>query len=115
MVKPVTLLLCALMPFAITQASELKHNPFERPASADEVKEQAVQAEASVELTLGGVVLAGSNSVATVNGRIYRVGQMIDGMKLEKVDEDGATFMRNGARLRLELEEPQLGESNDEN
>ncbi len=109
-------LMLVLMSWMTVQGSELKHNPFQRPALVNQNQiDEGAQGSTSAELKLGGVVLAGSNSLATVNGRIYRMGKTIDGMKLEKVDEDGATFIRNGARLRLELEEPQLGESNDEN
>ena len=106
----------ALFCIGSADATDLQHNPFERPVTTTESAVPGSDSPAGTEqeLSLGGVVLAGSSSVATVNGKIYRLGRAVNGMELEAVDEDGATFIRNGVRIRLELEEPQMDDSNEE-
>ncbi|MEM7280583.1 MAG: hypothetical protein AAF438_02965 [Pseudomonadota bacterium] len=115
MVKLFVALMAMLLWCGVAIATELRHNPFEKPPSTVETPSPGMNSQATVRtsLSLGGVVLAGSSSVATVNGQIYRLGKTINGMRLEAVDEDGATFIRNGVRIRLELEEPELDDSNE--
>ena len=91
-------------------ATPLQHNPFQRPAYA--VAAPAAQeatgrpaVEAKPPLVLTSLLLAGPNSVASINGLLLRIGERIDGYRLAEVKGSRAILIKDGQRLVMEMNE----------
>ena len=95
---------------ALGQNRALQHDPFVRPsvglvpdnapsaASAGRVK---AAPEGKPKLNLQAVLVAGSHSIANVDGVMVRVGESINGYRLLQVEHRSAVFEKNGAKFTL--------------
>jgi hypothetical protein len=106
-----TLILAGLLLSAPTGAVEpLRHDVFARPTlSALAVAAQDTPAS-SPPMTwnprLTAVMVAGRSSLATIDGRIVKVGEHADGYQLVSVKEGEAVVMKEGQRLVLTMTPP---------
>jgi hypothetical protein len=109
-----TLLALAVVaqPAMATEASALPvHNPFRRPAQA--VFDPATQggggappAEAAApRLVLKALLLAGPDTVASINDELLRIGERIEGYRLVAVEGTQAVLFKDGKRLILDMED----------
>jgi hypothetical protein len=95
--------------YARAAEPELQRNPFDRP---EEILLISSSAPANRNLTvesrplLRAVLAAGPNSVVNLGGVILQVGESANGYRLLSVEEDGATFSRDGEKVVLSLFEP---------
>jgi len=92
----------------------LAYNPFTRPPSVVTMPDRSlVRPDGSTQaLDLRATLVAMSDRLANVAGRILRPGDEVQGYTLLKVYEDRAVFTRNGDRLTIYVK-PDL-EENDE-
>ena len=92
---------------------ELRRNPFDRPvldlSYNDETPANRVATSKGGPL-LRAVLVAGSKSVVNFGGVILQIGQSADGYRLLSVDEEGATFSRDGAKVVLSFYEQEPAE-----
>ena len=103
----------ACMPeFGWAQADALRHDPFARPifsrptppgAQPHDRAGTARLPEAAWKPELAAVMLAGPRSVVSIDGRVLRIGDEIDGHRLVEVHEQTAVFVRNGKKVTLSL------------
>jgi hypothetical protein len=92
---------------------ELRRNPFDRPVlSLSNNNETPANREATSKggPLLRAVLVAGSKSVVNFGGVILQIGQSADGYRLLSVDEEGATFSRDGAKVVLSFYEQEPAE-----
>lgn len=85
-------------------APELRHNPFSRPPSERTISARDIGLGSSVvpsAIALQATMVAGSNKLANVGGRILRPGDEIQGYSLQQVFEDRAVFSREGKQLTV--------------
>jgi hypothetical protein len=47
-------------------------------------------------MTIQGLLLAGKNSRAIIDGRIYRIGSVLGAGRVTRIDQDGVTITING-------------------
>jgi type II secretory pathway component PulC len=65
--------------------------------------EREPRAHKTPSLKLKGVIVGGSNSVASINGKLLRLGERIDGYQIVRIEEK-RVFLRSGNRtFKLEL------------
>ena len=95
---------------AIGQGRALQHDPFVRPAvglvpgnapSAVTAGRGKAAPEGKPKLNLQAVLVAGSHSIANVDGVMVRVGESINGYRLLEVEHRSAVFEKNGAKFTL--------------
>ena len=95
---------------AMGQGRALQHDPFVRPAvgqvpgtgsSAATPGRVKAAAEGKPKLNLQAVLVAGSHSIANVDGVMLRVGESINGYRLLEVQHRSAVFEKNGAKFTL--------------
>lgn len=106
------LLALAAMVSHFVQADDhsLRHDPFARPALAALAGGNARSpvAEATPppwSPCLTAVMIAGRDSLVTVDGVIVRLGEEIDGHKLTEVRDREAVFQKGSKRIVLEIRE----------
>jgi hypothetical protein len=106
----VALSFAALASPALGQGRALQHDPFVRPAvglmpgsAASAATPGGVKAapEGKPKLNLQAVLVAGSQSIANVDGVMVRVGESINGYRLLEVQHRSAVFEKNGAKFTL--------------
>jgi hypothetical protein len=106
----VALSFTALAVPALGQGRALQHDPFVRPAvglvpgsaaSAAALGRVKAAPEGKPRLNLQAVLVAGSHSIANVDGVMLRVGESIDGYRLLEVQHRSAVFEKNGAKFTL--------------
>ena len=103
------LVLAALPRLAAADPTPLRHDPFAIPAAT---RPPPAAATATIESAavplwqpkLRAVVVAGSRSMVSVDGRVVVLGEQIDGFKLVRVEEQRATFAKNGVRVELMMD-----------
>jgi len=92
---------------------ELQRNPFDRPEEILVTNNSApsigTPANESGPL-LQAVLAAGRSSVVNLSGIILRIGESADGYRLLSVEEDSATFSRDGEKVVLSLFEQDQAE-----
>jgi hypothetical protein len=95
---------------ALGQGRALQHDPFVRPAvglvpgtaaSAATPGRAKAAPEGKPRLNLQAVLVAGSHSIANVDGVMLRVGESINGYRLLEVQHRSAVFEKNGAKFTL--------------
>ena len=103
--------ICALLlPAAVAHAAELalRHDPFRRPDLSRLVG--VVRAESPADAPqprlprLRGVVVAGSASVASIDGVTVPLGGEVDGFRVERIGEDGVRLRRGHEIVELKLD-----------
>ena len=88
----------------------LEHDPFAWPPALRApapAKTGASAAEPSAEVwqpRLRAVVVAGSRSMVNVGGSIVSLGEQFEGYRLVGVEENKATFSKNGLRVELKMD-----------
>ena len=78
-------------------------NPFSRPADGPVAATGSAEPATLGRPELRGVVVAGPNSIANLNGTLLAIGEAVSGYELAAVSEDSATFLRDGEPITLEL------------
>lgn len=110
----VTLLLATST--AANEAPALKHNPFSRPPS-DELRVSTAmvtdESGSRWSLALLATLVGPTERYADVAGRIMKPGDEVEGYKLLDVQEDNATFIKDGRRFTVNVR-PDTTEANDE-
>lgn len=97
---------------AAGNAQLLRHDPFAWPAAARAPAPPPAGASASAAQTppppwrprLRAVVVAAGRSMALVDGSVVTIGEQLDGYRLIRVEERGATFVKNGLRVELRMD-----------
>lgn len=102
-ILPVLLILPALAASALLAAEPV--NPFSRPLLEPAPSPGAPVAEPMERPQLRGVIVAGTQSLANLNGTLLGIGEEASGYRLESVTEEGATFLYEGEPVTLYLEE----------
>ena len=94
---------------AAATRKSVRTNPFAQPLAVAPAaaSHNRVSAKASsindAPLQLRGVLQAGTDSFANVDGIIVGLGEMVAGMRLQSVAESAAVFSRNGKKVVLEV------------
>ena len=98
---------------AFAQTRVLQHDPFSRPALGGLPNMQgggqavptrrAESATPAPKLKLHAVLVAGSNSIANVDGVMIRVGDSVQGYRLVAVEDRSAVFEKNNTRFTLQI------------
>jgi hypothetical protein len=113
--SPSVLILAGLFLSARAAAEEpLRHDVFARPtlttltAAAQEASASspAVSPPATWNPRLTAVMVAGKGSLATIDGRILKVGESADGFQLIRVADSEAVVVREGQRYTLTMSAP---------
>jgi hypothetical protein len=102
-----------------TQAGALTHDPFARPAVLKAPPPSAqsrdnggagkgTMSEPAWKPELAAVMVAGPKSAVSIDGKIVRIGEEIDGHRLVEVHEQSAVFVRNRKKVTLSLRGLQL-------
>ncbi len=82
----------------------LKHNPFDRPERLMRPGVTGGEAPSvASRMTLRGVLLAGENSLANVDGKILAVGERIGEFTLVKVTDTAAVLRGDSVTMELTL------------
>ena len=84
-------------------AGALRVNPFARPlkTAVAPVRQSARSAAPTANPVLKGVLAAGNDSFANVEGTVVGLGESFGDLKLIGVKDDSATFLRGGSRITL--------------
>lgn len=95
------------MPTAFADEA-LKHDPFVRPllseAAATTTESGAkIEEETPWNPTLTAVMVAGKNSLITIDGVIMKLGEVKDGYRLTQVKDHEAVFKKGKKRIVLEI------------
>jgi hypothetical protein len=99
-------------PAVAADASALPlHNPFKRPVQA--VSDPATQGgggapsgeAAAPRLVLKALLLAGPDTVVSINDEVLRIGERIEGYRLVAVEGTRAVLVKDGKRLVLDIED----------
>lgn len=89
-----------------TAETVIEHNPFQRPpelqARASASEGPTLMAKGALELR--GVLVAGSDSQANINGHIMKLGEEFDGYRLVSVSTDAAELRRGEEKIELRLQ-----------
>lgn len=105
----------ALPPPPVDTGPALRHDPFRRPQIGPNgvvvVRNPAEEREGAPAVIepppwqpeLRGVMLAGADSVANVEGTLLRIGETTDGWRLLRVDDGRATFTKAGRQTTLTM------------
>jgi hypothetical protein len=111
--------LLALSAAALAQRPALQHDPFVRPAIAGFAAAPrplggvapavGANAQPRPQLQLNAVLVAGSDSIANVDGVMVRIGQSVQGYRLVAVGDRSAVFEKNNAKVTLSLREGSKG------
>lgn len=100
--------LAALPGLAAADLEPLRHDPFAVPAAtrpSPPVIASVVEPPALVwRPKLSAVVVAGSRSMVSIDGRVVALGEQIDGYQLVQVEEQRAAFAKNGVRFELKMD-----------
>ncbi len=92
--------------YARAAEPELQRNPFDRPEEilliSSSVSANRTSTIESATL-LRAVLAAGPKSVVNLGGIILQIGESANGYRLLSVEEDGATFSRDGEKVVLSL------------
>lgn len=110
--KPRLLLLAGLLTCSVCHASEaetvtLKINPFMRPALEAVTLDSdntAAGTKPSDAMQLRGTMLAGSNSVANIDGSIIGIGQQLNGYTLVSVEQRHVMLEQSGTQVKLSID-----------
>ena len=109
-----TLLALAVVarPAVATEASAVPlHNPFKRPAQAvfDPASRDGGGAPAGAavapRLVLKAMLLAGPDTVVSINNELLRIGERIEGYRLVEAKGTQAVLVKNGERLVLDMKD----------
>lgn len=102
----------AASPALAEQGRILQHDPFARPslgtlpgARAAPLPRRVVPTPAP-KLKLHGVMLAGPDSIANVEGVMVRIGESIQGYRLVAVHERAVVFEKNSTTFTLAIGAP---------
>jgi len=105
-----SLMIMVLSAFSTAFASDettLKHDPFARPllttAAASSESGAKVEEETPWNPTLTAVMVAGKNSLITIDGMIMKLGEVKDGYRLVQVKDHEAVFKKDKKRVVLEI------------
>ena len=107
------LLLAGLLPSLASNATDaetlaLQINPFLRPILEAVSPGSATTAESKIQadsMQLRGTMLAGSNSVANIDGLIIGIGQHIQDYTLIAVEQRHVVLERNGTHTILSIDD----------
>ncbi len=106
--------------FGWAQADALNHDPFARPAFLKVTPPSAAQPRGNAGVRKGAlpepawkpeltaVMVAGPKSVVSIDGKIVRLGEEIDGHRLVEVHEQTAVFVKDRKRVTLSLRDMKL-------
>jgi len=106
------LLLAGLLPQPVCHASDLdtmmlQINPFLRPALEavlPDSEKTTADTEPGGNMQLRGTMLAGSNSLANIDGSIIGIGQQVYGYTLISVQQRHVMLDRNGTQMMLSID-----------
>jgi hypothetical protein len=110
--KPFSLSIIVMVLGAISTAfasdeAALKHDPFSRPllttAAATSESDAKVEEETPWNPALTAVMVAGKNSLITIDGVILKLGEVKDGYRLIQVKDHEAVFKNGKKRVVLEI------------
>ena len=106
--------------FGWAQADALNHDPFAPPAFLTAPPLTAAPARGNAGVGKGAlpepawkpeltaVMVAGPKSVVSIDGKIVRLGEEIDGHRLVEVHEQTAVFVKDRKRVTLSLRDMKL-------
>jgi hypothetical protein len=104
---------CAWVAVGPVRAAELplRNDPFIPPA-ATRPPPPPMPATVPVAATpepvwqpkLRATVVAGSRSLVSLDGKVVALGEEVDGHRLVRVDEQRATFAKNGVQIELKMD-----------
>lgn len=83
-------------------------NPFSRPVLEPAPTPGVPVSESIDRPQLRGVIVAGDQSIANLNGTLLAIGEEASGYRLDNVTEEGATFLYEGEQVTLYLEESSM-------
>ncbi|MEH6503314.1 MAG: hypothetical protein V7682_05360 [Cycloclasticus sp.] len=90
-------------------ADNLQRDPFQKPDLSRLVKDERVgsnqESAASWSPFLKGTLRSASGSFANLDGKIIKVGEEFEGFSLVAVSERSATFLKDGEKVVLRLED----------
>jgi len=105
----IALSLClAANTYAANEALNLRHDPFQRPASFNNpvLGTTASQNTAPAALPrLRATLVAGEDSLVNVEGKIIGIGEVVDDYRLLSVDEGVAVFTKDDVQITLKIEQ----------
>jgi len=84
----------------------LRHDPFEQPAFLripGEARQSGPVVDATPNMELRSILQAGNESVVNLNGEILMIGDSFKGYQLLEVGKQSATFIKDGAKIKLTL------------
>ena len=88
----------------LLMAEELTHDPFTRPAltalATPSVDEKVIPAVVEVPWmpALSAVMLAGAQSLITIDGEVMKLGEKKEGYQLVEIHEREAVFVKSGKK-----------------
>mgnify|MGYP001557425081 FL=1 len=94
-------------PAADIETVILQINPFVRPvleAVTHDSDRKMASKTADEGMRLRGTMLAGSNSVANIDGTIIGIGQQVNGYTLVSVEQRHVLLYRNGTQMILSID-----------
>ncbi len=101
-----------VLPLPLRAVEPLRHNLFARPSLAalaavpPAAAAPAPGPEAAWHPRLKAVMVAGSASLANIDGTLVKIGEELDGYRLVHVAEGEAVLYRNGQRYLLTMAPP---------
>ncbi len=117
MMRPALLIVvlwAALAASAQNAGPTLRHNPFAGPPAAAPVEGYAAVPAAAAEVSrspeLRATLVAGKRSIANLEGTILGIGEEAHGYRLLEVRDWDAVFMKDGARVVLEIDPKESAE-----
>lgn len=86
-----------------------RHNPFQRPAAtmqaAVTADGQAVAEDTTPRLLLKSMLLAGPDTVVSINGQLLRLGESVDGWRLLSARAGRAVLAKGRERIELTMDD----------
>lgn len=90
-----------------TPPPALRYDPFEQPGflgtPGDTRTSSGPVADAGPNMELRSILESGSESVVNLNGQIMMIGDSFKGYQLVDVGKQSATFIKDGAKIKLGL------------
>ena len=100
----VCLTLCGLYASAESAPYQLSIDPFDRP-QAGTITSTKTPVSHTLDKRLTATMRSGSLSLVNLEGELLEKGESIDGFRLMDVRERSATFVKDGKRFTLNIDE----------
>ncbi len=90
-------------PVEMKYKSAALRDPFVDPTDERPI-DDSTKIEASIRsMSVQGVIVAGNNKSAIINGAIYKVGDKLGAAEVVDIDRDGVMILYNGKEIKLQL------------